>query len=64
MTKATRTTAARSLTLGRERFAKISAVEGIRLSDTAVQEFEQDAKRRATPAQRRQRILAKYAGKQ
>jgi hypothetical protein len=64
MAKTTRATALQSFILGRERFAKISAVEGMRLSDTAQKEFEQDVKRRATPAQRRQRILAKYARKQ
>ena len=53
--------AARSLTLGRARFAKINAVEGLYLSPTAMKEFAEDEKRRATTAEQRRRILAKYA---
>ena len=53
----------RGFTLGRERFAKISAVEGLRLSEIARREFDQDEKKQIPFAQRRERILAKYARK-
>ncbi|WP_066522118.1 hypothetical protein [Sphingobium cloacae] len=53
----------RILTLGLSRFASISAVEGMHLSDEAKREFRADDRRRATPAERRQRIIAKYAAK-
>ncbi|MCG2840655.1 hypothetical protein L6Q21_06660 [Sandaracinobacter sp. RS1-74] len=53
----------KNFTLGLSRFASISAVEGIYLSEEAKQEFLADDRRRATPAERRQRIIAKYAAK-
>ncbi len=52
-----------TMTLGLARFGFISAVEGIYLSDDARSEFRADDRRRATPAQRRQRIIEKYAAK-
>jgi hypothetical protein len=58
-----RAKAAQSLILGRTRFAKISAIEGIRLSSEALKEFQEDEHRQATTAERRQRILAKYSTK-
>ncbi|OWR00964.1 hypothetical protein [Sphingopyxis witflariensis] len=53
----------RTLTLGLVQFAAISAVEGIRLTDSAKREFRADDHRRATSAERRQRIIEKYAAK-
>jgi hypothetical protein len=53
----------KSLTLGLVQFASISAVEGLRRSDEAKREFRADDRRRATPAQRRVRIIEKYAAK-
>lgn len=46
--------------LGRQRFAKINAVEGISLSYTAQSEFEEDDRLGLTPEQRRDRIIEKY----
>jgi len=51
------------VTLGMARFARISAVEGIQLSKTALREFREDDRQGATADQRRQRIIAKYAAK-
>lgn len=53
----------KTLTLGLVQFASISAVEGVYLSEKAKREFQADDRRRATPAQRRQRIIEKYAAK-
>jgi hypothetical protein len=53
----------KAVTLGLSRFARISAVEGVRLSDTAQREFREDDRRRVTADERRQRIIAKYAAK-
>jgi hypothetical protein len=63
MPKSARLVVARNLTLGTARFAKISAVEGLYLSAAAMKEFAEDEKRRATTAEQRRRILAKYAPK-
>ena len=57
------TEGARGFTLGRERFAKIGAVAGLQLSETAQREFKVDENRQLAFAQRRLRILAKYARK-
>jgi hypothetical protein len=46
--------------LGRRRFAKINAVEGITLSYTAQTEFDRDDALGLTAEQRRARIIAKY----
>lgn len=46
--------------IGRERFARISAVEGLQLTFTARAEFEADDRRGLSPAERRKRIIAKY----
>jgi hypothetical protein len=46
--------------IGRERFEKISAVEGIRLSDEMKQTFAEFDRRGLTPAQRRRAILQKF----
>jgi hypothetical protein len=46
--------------IGRTRFERISAVEGLQLSFTARAEFERDDRRGVTPAERRKRIIAKY----
>lgn len=46
--------------LGRNRFARINAVEGIALTMTAQLEFDEDDRLGLTPSQRRARIIAKY----
>lgn len=50
-----------TMTLGLNSFARISAVEGVRLSDAAVKEFREDESRKASAHERRERIIAKYA---
>jgi len=52
--------AARTFTLGRKRFAKISAVEGIRLSDEASTDFEEFDRTELSASERRDRIRRKY----
>ena len=54
--------AARSVTIGRDRFRKISAVEGLSLTYAARAEFDSDEESGLTPAERRQRIIDKYVG--
>lgn len=49
--------------IGRDRFAKISQVEGLQLSFAMRAEFDSDDARGLTPAQRRKRIIAKYLKK-
>ena len=49
-----------AFSLGRKRFAKINAVEGISLSYTAQSEFDEDERLGLTPEQRRTRIIEKY----
>ena len=51
------------LTLGLARFARISAVEGVKLSETAKREFRDEKRRQASADERRRRIIAKYAAK-
>jgi hypothetical protein len=52
---------AKSFTIGRHAFAKISEVEGIRLSDEANEEFREFERRGLSPQARRQAISRKYA---
>ena len=49
--------------LGRDRFGRISQVEGLQLSFTARAEIDNDDARGLTAAQRRKRIIAKYLKK-
>jgi len=49
--------------LGRDRFGRISQVEGLQLSFTARAEFDNDDARGLTAGQRRKRIIAKYLKK-
>jgi hypothetical protein len=49
------------LTLGRKAWAKISAVEGIRPSKEAEAAFAEAEHLGLSPAERRERILNKYA---
>ncbi|MES2905294.1 MAG: hypothetical protein V4696_14005 [Pseudomonadota bacterium] len=49
--------------IGRDRFGKISQVEGLQLSFAARAEFDSDEARGITAAQRRKRIIAKYLKK-
>ena len=58
---ATRQTADRPL-IGREAFAKISEVEGIRLSDEAKWMFEEFDRRKLPAEERRRAILARFKG--
>lgn len=53
----------KAVMLGLSQFARISAVEGVRLSAAAQREFREDDRRMVTADQRRQRIIAKYASK-
>jgi fido (protein-threonine AMPylation protein) len=46
--------------IGRDRFKKISAVEGLSLTFAANSEFDTDELRGLTAAERRERIIAKY----
>jgi hypothetical protein len=50
----------RKYTIGRARFRKISAVEGLSMSFSAGREFESDDVQRLTPDERRRRIIQKY----
>lgn len=49
-----------AFSIGRKRFAKINAVEGISLSYAAQSEFDEDDRLGLTPEQRRARIIEKY----
>jgi hypothetical protein len=50
-------------TVGRDRFAKISAVEGIRTSRRVDQDFREFDKKGLSPAERRQELASKYGRK-
>jgi hypothetical protein len=50
-------------TVGRERFAKISAVEGIRTSRRLDQDFREFDKKGLSPAERRRELASKYGRK-
>jgi hypothetical protein len=52
--------AAKTVTIGRDSFAKISAVEGIRLTPTMVSEFREFERKGLSPAARRKAIIGKY----
>lgn len=51
---------AKSFTLGRQNFAKISEVEGLRMSRTMEAEFREFDRKGLTPEGRRKAIAAKY----
>lgn len=51
---------AKGHTLGRDGFAKISAVEGIRLSPEMRADFEDFERKGLSPAARRKALTAKY----
>ena len=57
---APRSTSRRSYTLGRQGFAKISAVEGIRLTHEMNEDFRDFERQRLTPAERRTVLSRKY----
>jgi hypothetical protein len=62
--KSTRTPSqgkARPFTLGRVQFAKISAVEGVALSDEMLREFEQFERNKVSAEDRRRAIVRGYA---
>jgi len=54
-------TRAKSYTIGRRAFAKISAIEGIRLSEEASEDFREFERKGLSPQDRRQAISRKYA---
>lgn len=54
---------AKRVRLGRQRFATISAVEGLSLTFAASAEFDEDDQHGLTADQRRQRIIEKYTGR-
>ena len=49
-----------SYTIGREKFAKISAVEGIQLTAAMVEDFHEFERKGLSPEQRRTAIAKKY----
>ena len=53
--------AIKSYPIGRRAFAKISAVEGIRLSEEATEDFREFERKGLSPQDRRQVIARKYA---
>jgi hypothetical protein len=53
----------KSFTLGRESFAKISAVEGIRLSREMQRDFQEFDRRGLSAEERRRAIMNKYGRK-
>jgi hypothetical protein len=50
-------------TVGRERFAKISAVEGIKTSRRVEQDFREFDKKGLSPSERRRVLASKYGRK-
>jgi hypothetical protein len=50
-------------TLGRQRFAKISAVEGIRTSHRTEEDFQEFDRKGLSPEERRREIARKYGRK-
>ncbi len=50
----------KGFTIGRSRFAKISAVEGIRMTDAMDAEFREFDRKHLSPEQRRRAISRKY----
>ena len=52
-----------SFTIGREGFAKISAVEGVRLSDDMKQAFREFDSKGLSPEERRREIVRRYGKK-
>ena len=61
-TKSSRSTNG-TFTLGRERFSKISAVEGIRLSHQTAKTFEEFDRKKLSPQERREALNGKFAPK-
>ena len=61
--KAKRTAKTKSLTLGLVGFAKISAIEGIRLRSSTKKMFADFERRGLSPAERRREIFEKHAKK-
>ena len=58
--KRRRVRASEDFTIGRSDFAKISAVEGIRLTEAMAAEFREFDRKRLTPDQRRRAISRRY----
>jgi hypothetical protein len=65
MAKTTKTPKRRSgtFTIGRTGFAKISAVEGVKLSPEAEQDFQEFDDRGLSAAERRRTLAQKYGSK-
>jgi hypothetical protein len=53
-------TTGKSLTLGRDSFAKISAVEGVHLTPEMKRDFREFDRKDLSPAERRRAIASKY----
>ena len=51
----------KSFTIGRRAFAKISEIEGVRLSDDMNEDFQEFERKELSPQDRRQAISRKYA---
>jgi hypothetical protein len=56
-----RKSARKGYTIGRSGFAKISAVEGIRLTDAMDRDFQEFERKGLSPRERREAIAKKYA---
>jgi hypothetical protein len=52
-----------TITIGREGFAKISAVEGIKPSRRMTEEFKEFDRQGLSPAERRRELARKYGAK-
>ncbi len=62
-TKPARRRTTSAVTIGRRGFAKISAVEGIKLSPEAEEDFREFDRLGLSPAERRRALLRKYGQK-
>lgn len=51
----------RAFVLGRAQFAKISAVEGVKLPDDLLQKFEEFDRNKLSAKDRRRAIISRYA---
>lgn len=58
--KKTRSASTARVTIGRDAFDKISAIEGMNLTPAMKRTFKELDKQGLTPAQRRKALIAKY----
>jgi hypothetical protein len=61
MARSLRRNATRDYTIGRRAFAKISAVEGIHMTDAMEADFREFDRKNLSPASRRRAITKKFA---